>query len=226
VDKNTIPNPEIISMTYFEYICYCSTKKEFSETPYLLWFDRMLSLCLKDDNSFENPIKSIERYKYDGKRKPYFEIAGEKYISKDFDELRKIICEQNYVDLPDENISKEVRDSLEEARRYKNKLMGNGKGVGLEDYIVSLSIATGWELDYVYNMPIRKFLKAIRRMDNLIHYKIYLAASMSGMVEFKDKSFIKHWLSSIEDENKYSDVSMELNAAKDMISMESAKRRK
>jgi len=73
-------------------------------------------------------------------------------------------------------------------------------------------------------MTIRKFLKSIRRMDNLIHYKIYLAASMSGMVEFKDKSFIKHWLSQLDDENKYSDVSVDLDEIQDKVSLESAKK--
>ena len=34
------------------------------------------------------------------------------------------ICEQNMIELPDLSISKEVRDSLEEAQRYRNKLNG------------------------------------------------------------------------------------------------------
>lgn len=224
LDKNSIPDPKIISMTDLEYIYY-STMENAEEHPYILLFDRLLSLCLKDDDSFGDIAKSLERYEYTKEKepKPYFIINEEKYYSDDFDEIKKIIAEQNSLTLIDENISKEVRDSLEKAREYKKKLSGGGE-VTIEDYIVSLSIATGWTMNYIYSLTARKFLKSIRRTDALIHYKIYLTASMSGMVEFKDKSFIKHWLSSLEDENKYDDVSVDLEEVQDKVSFESAKK--
>ncbi len=58
------------------------------------------------------------------------------------------------------------------------------------------------------------------RMNNLIHYKIYLAASMSGMVEFKDKSFIKHWMANLDVTDKYADVSVSLQDMQNKISPE------
>ncbi len=221
VEKNNIPDVKIISMSNLEYVYYAS-QGNTEQTPYIIWFDRLLSFCLKDEESFEDLSESIKRYKYDENGKPIFYIKGEKYTSKDFDELKRIICEQNLVDLPDENISKEVRDSLDEARKYKAKISGSKSG-SFEDYIISLSVSTGWSFEYIYSMSIRKFVKSIRRLDNLIHYKIYLAASMSGMVEFKDKSFIKHWLTDIEDNDKYKDVSIGLDDMKGKISLESAK---
>ena len=36
--------------------------------------------------------------------------------------IKNIICNQNMIELPDETISKQVRDSLEEARKYKQRL--------------------------------------------------------------------------------------------------------
>jgi hypothetical protein len=221
IDKNSIPDVKIIEMTELEYIYY-SSNKNMEEKPYLLYFDRLLSLCLKDDESFNDIKKSFERYGYDKEKKPIFIIKEEIYKPEDFDNLKLIIAQQNEVELIDENISKEVRDSLEKARDFKKKLSGN-KNISIEDYIISLSISTGWTFDYIYSMTIRKFLKSIRRMDNLIHYKIYLGASMSGMVEFKDKSFIKHWLSDLNDEDKYSDVSIDMQEMEDKISFESAK---
>lgn len=222
IDKNSIPDPKIISMTYLEYIYY-ATKENVEMQPYLLWLDRLLGLSLKDDSSFKNIEDSVRRYDYTEDEKPYFIIGEEKYYSEDFDEIKVIIANQNMIELIDENISKEVRDSLEKAREFKRKL-SNTKNVSFEDYMISLSVATGWTLDYIYSMTIRKFLKSVTRMDNLIHYKIYLASSMSGMVEFKDKSFIKHWLSDLEDENKYGDVSVDLDEIQDKVSLESAKK--
>ena len=221
LDKNSIPDIKLISMTNLEYIYYLAEGKETNAT-YLVYFDRILSLCIKDDDSFQDLNKSIERYGYDEKRKPVFKIGEETYDSKDFEALKEIICEQNLFELPDENVSKEVRDSLEKAKEYKDKISGTKSGT-LEDYIISISGITGWSFDYIYNMPVRKFIKAIRRFDNLIHYKIYLSASMSGMVEFKDKSFIKHWLTNLDENQKYGDVSVDLDTVQDKISLESAK---
>lgn len=221
MDKNSIPDPNIISMTNLEYIFYCIDKD--IEKPYLLWFDRLLSLCLKDE-SFNNVEQSVERFRYDDKtKKPFFVIKEDIYDSQDFEKIKEIIAKQNLYELIDENISKEVRDSLEEAREYKRKISGI-KTASFEDYVVSLSTVTGWTFDYIYSMTIRKFLKSIRRLDNFIHYKIYLTASMSGMVKFEDKSFIKHWLSSIDDEDIYNDVSIDLEEIQDKVSFESAKK--
>jgi hypothetical protein len=47
---------------------------------------------------------------------------------------------------------------------------------------------------------------------------------MSGMVEFKDTSFIKHWLTNIDDTDKYGDVSVGLEDMQSKVSMESAKK--
>lgn len=224
LDKNSIPDPEIISMTNLEYIYSC-TGENPSEQPYLIWLDRLLSICLKEDKSFEKIEESILRYKYDTKynrNDPIFIINDKPYGSEDFEEIKNIIAEQNMVELIDENISKEVRDSLEKARAFKRKISEN-KPASIEDYMIALSVATGWTLDFIYSMSIRKFTKSIRRMNNLLHYKIYLAASMSGMVEFKDKSFIIHWLSSLDDEDKYGDVSVSLEEMENKISFESAK---
>lgn len=220
LDKNSIPDVNIIRMSNLEYM-FRVTQEDPMNKPYLIWFDRMLGICLKDP-SFDDLAESMMRYRFDENGKPYFLIGEEKYTSVDYEELKKIIAPQNMVDLIDERKSKEVRDSLEEARRYKAKISGAKPG-SVEDYIISLATITGWSFDYIYGMTIRKFKKSVRRLDNLIHYKIYLSASMSGMVEFKDRSIIKHWLTSIEEEDDYSDVSMELDEAKGKVSLESAK---
>lgn len=221
-DKNSIPDAKFIRMSELEYLYYVSQND--SNLPYVLFLDRLLSLVLKDDPSFEDIASSIRRFKYrTNDNKPVFIIGEREYDADDFIEIKKIIAEQNEIDLIDTNISKEVRDSFEKARQYKQRISG-GKAASLEDYIVGISIATGWALDYIYSMPVRKFQKALARLDNLIHYKIYLAASMSGMVSFKDKSFIKHWLSNLDAKDKYADVSVNLDALQDKISLESAKK--
>lgn len=220
-DKNSIPDAKIISMTYLEYLFYETAKDE--SKPFLFLFDRLLALCLRDDESFQNTEESLARYRIDENEKPMFIINDEIYTSSDFEIIKAIICEQNLLELPDEDIQKEVRDSLEKAREYKNKLSGTKSGT-FEDYIISLAVTTGWSFEYIYNMTIRRFTKSVQRLDNLIHYKVYLGASLSGMVEFKDKSFIKHWLSNLDSDEKFSDVKVDVDAVEDKINFESAKR--
>jgi len=222
VEKNIIPDVKIISMSDLEFLFYSIIDGKDTIPPYLLWFDRILGICLKDDKSFEMIEESVKRYMHDENGKPFFMIGTEKYTNTDFEKIKAIICNQNLVELPDTTVSKEVRDSLEEARKYKEKLSGEVPG-SFEDYIVSLTVATGWTLEYVYSMSVRKFIKSIRRLDSLIHYKIYLSASMSGMVTFKDNSFIKHWLLGSADDDKYKDVSVDLDTVQRKVSMESAK---
>ena len=221
IDKNSIPIPEVIMMSELEFMFYCTQMD--ASTPYILLLDRLLGLCLRDDKSFEDAQSSVLRFKPHGSQgKPVFIIADEEYTAEDFKEIKKIIVAQNDIELPDENISKEVRDSLDEARRYKQKM--HGKPASLEDYLVSVAVTTGWTLDYIYTMPIRKFQRVMKRLDNYIHYKIYLAASMSGMAQFSDTSMIKHWLSNLDATDKYGDVSVGLDKIQDTISLESAKR--
>jgi len=147
-----------------------------------------------------------------------------KHCSEDFDEIRKIISEQNMIDLPDERIQKNVRDSLEEARRFKQKLNKN-KVASFEEQMMALATYTGWSLDEIYNMTYRKFVLAIRRANQIIMSNIYLTASMSGFVSFKDKSVLKSWISDINEEDKYSDVKMSPEKLQSKANFEEAKKK-
>ena len=119
LEKTADPDPiKTISMSYLDYLFYASQKNKSASYIYLL--DALLRLCLgkKQEDEFE-----IKYYTNDvGKAE--ISISGQIISSNDFYEIRKIICEQNDIEIPDETIQKNVRDALEEARRYKMKLLG------------------------------------------------------------------------------------------------------
>jgi hypothetical protein len=127
------------------------------------------------------------------------------------------------LELPDERIQKTVRDSLEEARRYKEKLLGN-KVASLEEQMLALSIYSGWELEKIYNMTIRKFRRAIARANHMVYQQIYQTASMSGFVEFKDKSVLSGWLADIDNNDRYGDVKMSLEELQSKADFSAAKK--
>jgi len=216
LDKNSIPDFKIITMTYLEWLFH-ETETDMENKPYILWLDRLLEMVLKDDESFSDMNKSVQRYRRDEKGKPYILIGDQKYDSSDFEEIKMIIAEQNDLDLPDESIQKELRDSIEEANRIRQRL-NKTRIAPLEEQIVAVSIYTGWPLEQIYDLTIRKYGMVIQRSDHLLHYKIYLTASLSGMVEFKDKSIIKHWLSDLK-KDRFGGALIESETVKNKISL-------
>lgn len=211
LEKNSIRDPAMavksISMSYLEYMYFISTK----ENNFVLLFKWMMSIVLNKRDEFNMNIG------YDKNEKPFFEINGEIYNSDDFDQLRQIIAEQNGLDLPNEKIQKDVRDKLEEARRLKQKI-SNSKTADFEEQLTALSIYSGIKLEDIYKMTIRKFTMAIQRANQMIMSQIYLTASMSGFVTFKDKSVLQGWLADLNSVDKYADVKMSVESVQNRIS--------
>lgn len=216
IEKNSIKDPEMaikaISMTYLKYMYEISNQ----ENNYIYLFNGLLRLVLNIEDE-----KKIT-YVYDDDKNPYFIIDKTRYDSQDFDEIRKIISEQNLIELPDEKIQKNVRDALEEAKRFKQKL-NKTKLASLEEQIMALATYTGWSLEDIYKMTYRKFILAIQRANHNIMSNIYITASMSGFVSFKDKSILKPWLADITEEDKYADVKMSTEELKSKANFDSAK---
>lgn len=189
LEKNSVPSVEFISMPYLDFMYKISSK----DTPYVGMFRELLSIVL-------NKKREDIVLGYNDKNKATFSIKYDdklyEYNSQDFEEIKQIICEQNLVDIPDETIQKEIRDRIQEAKKVRDKA-NNVKHASLEDLVVAIIISTSLKEEEVMNLSIRKFHKIIEREDNKLHYKIYLNASLSGLVEFKNKNLIKHWLSDL-----------------------------
>jgi hypothetical protein len=205
---------EAITMTYLEYLFHLASE----ENNLLALLDGLLRFVLnkKDEKDFEIT------YGKGGDGRPLIGIEGELYNSDDFDKIRDVIVDQNYVTVPDPMIQKNVRDAMAEARAWKARL-NKTTVASLEDQLLALSLFSGLSLDEISNFTIRKFVKAIRRANHMIHQNIYLQASVSGMVTFKDKTVLTGWLAEIEDDEKNSDVTMDLDSLKGKADFSSAK---
>lgn len=214
IEKNSIKDPVLaikaISMKYLDWMYEISTK----DNNLITLFDGLLRLVLnKKDSQME--------YNIDKSGNAFFRIENSIYYGEDFDIIRNIIAEQNMLDLPDEKIQKNVREALEEARRFKQKLNKN-KMASFEEQMVALSIYMGIEIEKIYEMTVRKFLISIKRANQLIMSNIYLTASLSGFVSFKDKSILKSWIADIDDEDKYADVKMSPDTLQQKANFENA----
>lgn len=188
IDKNSIPDAKVIQMSYLEYLI--TEEKKNPDFGYMKMLGWLLTIVLKDENL-------TLRYGFDDKKKPVIILNNNVFSAKDFEEIRQIICFQNEIEIPDDRVAKEIRDAAKLAAEIRRKNSGM-KHAGLEDQIIAVSISTGIPIEDVYNVTIRKFNKMLARIDHKLHYEIYLSASMSGFVKFKDKNAIKHWLADLD----------------------------
>lgn len=110
VDKNSLSSPEIIQMSYlqflFEYLCL----KESN----LHRIVNILYLCL----DMKNPIARKNDF---GKYELYDKEKDIAISAKKFDEIKKIILYQNFPHYDDEYINPELKKNMEEMDRAKSK---------------------------------------------------------------------------------------------------------
>ena len=85
----------------------------------------------------------------------------------------------------------------------------------IEDYIDSLIIAMNTTEERIKNMTIRKFWRYIKRFQLHESYTIAKTGECSGMVSFKEP--IKHWMISLEEEDKYRHLKADENELKGKI---------
>ena len=202
LDKNSIPDPTVISMTYLDFLYYMSST---TELPYLYMFKELLKMVLhidKDDAFYFGLLEN---------GKAIFKINGVTYNSDDFNKIADIIMLQNEIEHIDDTIQKEVREEMERAEAYKMK-QNAYKMCSLEDQMICVLISTSLKLEDIYELTIRKFTKILARVDHKLHYEIYLGAQMSGLVKFDDNNQIKHWMADLTRQDKYSDVKVDAEA--------------
>lgn len=202
IDKNKIPNPKIISMSYLDFLLYL-IKNDANGEYYAIMLCDLLNLCCGIE-------KENIRYQIDekGKGKLILSMVNEEattdYIinKTDFDNIKNIILNQNIPDYDDTYIDPKVEEILKEAEEFLNK--NKKKMASLEDQIICVMLALNeTDEEKIHNLTLRKFSKILQRYDYKLHYEIYKTAEMGGMVSFKQE--IDHWMSEISNK-KYSNT--------------------
>lgn len=213
IEKNKIPDPNIIRMSYLDFLFYMA-----ENTPngsfYLFMLCDLLNLCcgieeeriqyIKDDNNKINLILGVKQ-----EDQSYIDIVLNK---KDFDNIKNIILHQNMPDYDDSYIDPKVEQALKEADEFINR--HKKKMCSLEDQLICVLISTSLNMEQIKNLTIRKFTKILQRVDFKLHYEIYKTASMSGFVSFKEE--IDHWMSEISND-KYSNAILDYSQFKNKM---------
>jgi hypothetical protein len=196
-------------MTYLDFLLYCLGNKELEEqykinelSQYFFYAIQLLQLCCKD--------AEVKLDRETGK----IIINDEIITSQMFDDLRRIIIIQNDIDFDiDEFLNYDTEQRLLKAQKDLDK---DKNKENIEDYIDSLVIAMNTTEDRIMNMTIRKFWRYIKRYQLHESYTIAKTGECSGMVTFKEP--IKHWMISLEEDDKYKHLKADENEIKGKIS--------
>lgn len=179
LEKNKIPDPKILSMSYLEFIYHLMTEDEKQEI-YRSMFFYLMSNSLKVDISKINVGYNSE--------KMVFVVNDTYYDKNDFEQIRKLICHMNMPDYSEEYIDPDLENDIKKLEKIQSK---NNKEFLLESQIECLILATGLPISQLENISIRKLIRLLRLYDAKMHYEIYKSGEMSGMVTFKKE--IEHW---------------------------------
>lgn len=110
VDKNSLPDPKIIQMSYLQFVIEVLFSKE-SNIQKLI---NILMICIG--------IKDLGLKKNEFGRYILFDsITGIEINAKQFDDIRRIILYQNIPGFDDEYINPQLKNALDEVKMMKNR---------------------------------------------------------------------------------------------------------
>lgn len=129
IDKNIIPDPKVIQMSYLEFILAVLCSKEENVKKLI----EIVGLCL----GFHSPL-----VKWTENSKPvlYDEELKIEINHKEFEDIKKIILHQNFVYFDDEYINPELKKAMEEVDELKNK---NFESIDIERKMAIITAHTG-----------------------------------------------------------------------------------
>lgn len=183
VQKNSLGSIDFFKMSYLQFIVFIGEKEPLYENM-LETLLKMVFHCedIKVHVTNTGMVSLI--------------IDDELIISeRDFEKLRKVICEQNVLEIDDEYMSPEVRKALDDAIIFKNK---KSKSASLGEQIISYHCEMGVSYDEIKELTIYQFQRGIARKNYSKEADFVQAAKYYPMMEFKDTSKLMHWLDKVE----------------------------
>jgi hypothetical protein len=182
IDKDQM-GPDISAMSYLDFLLSLYISDEYGESIRSK-FNSICKLCFHlEPGDFYFDVDDNDHL--------IFCVGEDAFKKREFDELRKIILNQNFPDYDDTYIDPELAKALEDEWELRSRKSGRPS---FGDQINAMCVLTGFTFDYIYSMPIRRFFLVLGKAIAKMEYQMARTAEMSGMVEFK--SPIKDWIPS------------------------------
>ena len=223
IDKNKIPDVEIIQMTYLRFLTLMIVENEDMREDFLTIL--ALTLGLKYDSEKRNTSFKPNEVLAQQTRKneSHFYINGwdiafrirenetwlQLYVDDDmveindsqFDDLKNIILFQNIYDYDDMEMSDDFRRVIEEYYALKNKDIIIPT---LEDRLMAVIVSSGYTLEQLYNMPLRLFDALFEYSVSKLEYQVNKLIINLAQGEIKGFN-LSHWVYKTK-KDKYSEV--------------------
>lgn len=170
IDKNAIPDPEVISMSYLEYLVKRVFQEEEDGVDKLVW---LFKLCLHEDNinviEQDNQLRIVVLDEND--------TIKAIVTSNELEFIGKIIISYNDPDYDDREISADVKEVVEQ---YVKAKYGNTYVPPLEKVLAYVSSKTGKSFTELNEMYYREFslvYSSLREVDIWFGNKVLEASS-------------------------------------------------
>lgn len=116
----------------------------------------------------------------------------------DFGKIRVIICEQNDVEMEDENLHVEVRKKL---REHDNLMAKKSNPPSFIQMIMSYQYEMKCSWESIQEIPLCRFNRSLETISHIKNSDLLQQARYAGMREFKNEDSLPTWLSAIDKSN-------------------------
>lgn len=184
IDKNAIPNVDIISMSYLKFLIKIQSQ---IDATCLQKLSILMSLCLGIDESFKVLL--------DEKGRCYFEFNDKTIMtSKDFDIISHLILSQNILNYKDmSNMDSSMKKSIYEYNSIKNKDI---QQPSLDKKIAIVQSQTGIPKYELCKMTMRSFDILFDTVVEKVDYEVNKPTEQNGIINgnLKVSRPIEHWV--------------------------------
>lgn len=195
IDKNVIPDPKIIQMSYLEFLCVVL----FSEEENVEKFINILNLCL----GVESPM-----IKWTEDKKPLiFDEKSKIEINHiQFEDIKQIILYQNFINYDDEYINPDLKKAMDEVDELKYK---NIEPINIERKIAIITSHTGLSKKEQLEMSYRSHTALFEEVYGEVEYNALKSVATFGgkgeevqWIYKKKQGKFDNYVKSVESYNK------------------------
>ena len=182
-----------ISMSYFEYLCYRCIEK--NDMMHIIYLSELLFIVLRKDRKYIDDNGNEQDTVVVDLTHKKLQICGVEISNEEFDFMRKVILEQNAIEVPDETLPPDLVKAFKEKEEFR-LTQSRVKMCSFEDQINVVVAQSSYRRDEIMTMTIRSFTRLLTRIDKIMSYEI--STLLSPNMEKKDRDKIPHYMESID----------------------------
>lgn len=185
IEKNELPKPEYIAMSYLDFIFHVfinNSNKEMAETA-KTQLATLLHLCLGWENNIEVNLTKNNK----------IQLIHNNIVlnNKDFEDIKRIILYQNFIDYDDSYINPDLKKAINEMNELKFKNMDFPT---LERKIAIITAHCGITKQVQMDMTFRSHSLLFKEVCGEVDYSTFRTAGLISNMFSKHPQPIEEWI--------------------------------